>query len=255
MSEKPSGTQENGLLSKVTENRKRGKSLSNPVPLDSDQTAHLEAKRGEHHSVPHASCILLDFADRFTTTIERSHSQTQIPTQVRASRKLTEAEEYARSVQLREESATTEAVHRRSRAGSGISQEAAESRRTSITDAQQLRRESPGTLTPVGASTHHYSKLLTGSGPDTRRGSQFRASQYRTSPSPDTGSYTHQSHIHALNFSSYPPELPAFLDGTHHTDELATHFEVGWPVLEKWLVALGNGQGNGDFGRVAIMYR
>ena len=32
-------------------------------------------------------------------------------------------------------------------------------------------------------------------------------------------------------------------------------FEVGWPILEKWLVTLGEGQGNGDFGRVAIMYR
>ena len=163
-------------------------------------------------------------------------------TQARASRRLTEAEEYARSVKMREESAAEMGL-RRPRAGSG-----------SITDLPQIRRQSSGTLSPVSAGTH-YSKLLTSSVSDSRRGSQFRPNQYRTSPSPDTGSYTHRSHLHALNFSSYPPELPTYLDGTHHTDELATHFEVGWPILEKWLVTLGDGQGNGDFGRVAIMYR
>jgi nitrogen permease regulator 2 len=147
--------------------------------------------------------------------------------------------------------------HRRPRPVSGINPDLLESRRISMGEVPQLRRQASGTLTPVATSApHHLSKILSGNGPDTRRGgSQFRPTQYRTSPSPDTGSYTHQSHINAVSLASYPPELPGYLDGTHHTDELATRFEVGWPVLEKWLVALGEGQGNGDFGRVAIMYR
>lgn len=51
-----------------------------------------------------------------------------------------------------------------------------------------------------------------------------------------------------------PPGLLALLDGEHHTDELATTFEVGWPVLEQWLVAVGGGK-DGDFGRVSMIYR
>jgi len=53
----------------------------------------------------------------------------------------------------------------------------------------------------------------------------------------------------------YPPELIPLLDGEHHADELCTRFEVGWPMLEKWLVAIGEGKGNGDFGKVLIIYR
>ena len=192
---------------------------------------------------------------------ERSHSQsqTQMPTHSRPLlRRLTEAEEYARSVQLREELSSavgSEVGHRRPRPVSGINPDVLESRRISMGDMPQLRRQASGTLTPVATSTsHQFSKMVPGSGPDTRRASQFRPAQFRTPPSPDNGSYTHQSHMNA-NFTSYPPELPGFLDGTHHTDELATRFEVGWPILEKWLVTLGEGQGNGDFGRVAIMYR
>ncbi|KIM62127.1 hypothetical protein SCLCIDRAFT_120438 [Scleroderma citrinum Foug A] len=52
-----------------------------------------------------------------------------------------------------------------------------------------------------------------------------------------------------------PPELMPLLDGEHHTDELATRFEAGWPLLQQWLVAIGGGKGNGDFGRVVIIYR
>lgn len=44
-----------------------------------------------------------------------------------------------------------------------------------------------------------------------------------------------------------PPELMPLLDGEHHTDELATRFEAGWPLLQQWLVAIGGGKGNGDF--------
>lgn len=52
-----------------------------------------------------------------------------------------------------------------------------------------------------------------------------------------------------------PSELPDLLDGEHHTDELATKFEVGWPMLQKWLVAIGEGSEDGDFGRVVMVYR
>ena len=53
----------------------------------------------------------------------------------------------------------------------------------------------------------------------------------------------------------YPPEIVSLLDGEHHTDELASRFEAGWSLLEKWLVAVGEGKGDGDFGRVCIIYR
>jgi hypothetical protein len=54
---------------------------------------------------------------------------------------------------------------------------------------------------------------------------------------------------------SYPAEFLSLLDGEHHTDELATRFEAGWPLLEQWLVSAGGGKGDGDFGRVSIIYR
>lgn len=53
----------------------------------------------------------------------------------------------------------------------------------------------------------------------------------------------------------FPSELLPLLDGEHHTDELATRFQVGWPLLEQWLIAIGGGKGEGDFGRVLIIYR
>lgn len=56
-----------------------------------------------------------------------------------------------------------------------------------------------------------------------------------------------------------PPELLPLLDGDHHTDELCTRFEVGWPQLQQWLVTIGGGKGDGDgggdLGRVSIIYR
>ncbi|KAH7929743.1 NPR2-domain-containing protein [Leucogyrophana mollusca] len=52
-----------------------------------------------------------------------------------------------------------------------------------------------------------------------------------------------------------PPELLPLLDGEHHTDELSTRLEAGWPLLQQWLAAIGGGKGDGDFGRVLIMYR
>ncbi|PFH54185.1 hypothetical protein AMATHDRAFT_135417 [Amanita thiersii Skay4041] len=53
----------------------------------------------------------------------------------------------------------------------------------------------------------------------------------------------------------YPQELIPLLDGDHHTDDLAVRFEAGWPLLEQWLIAIGGGTRNGDYGRVAIIYR
>jgi len=45
------------------------------------------------------------------------------------------------------------------------------------------------------------------------------------------------------------------LDGEHHADELCRQFEVGWPTLGRWLAAVGGGSGDGDFGKVLIIYR
>ncbi|KAF8643915.1 hypothetical protein AX16_008931 [Volvariella volvacea WC 439] len=53
----------------------------------------------------------------------------------------------------------------------------------------------------------------------------------------------------------YPSELLTLLDGEHHTDELSVRFGVGWPTLEEWLVAVGAGKDNGDYGRVSIICR
>ena len=54
---------------------------------------------------------------------------------------------------------------------------------------------------------------------------------------------------------AYPAALVPLLDGEHHADELCYQFEVGWPTLERWLVAVGGGSGDGDFGKVLIIYR
>jgi hypothetical protein len=54
---------------------------------------------------------------------------------------------------------------------------------------------------------------------------------------------------------AYPPSLVPLLDGEHHTDELCCRFGVGWPTLERWLVAVGEGSGDGDYGKVLIIYR
>ncbi|TFK42397.1 nitrogen permease regulator 2-domain-containing protein [Crucibulum laeve] len=53
----------------------------------------------------------------------------------------------------------------------------------------------------------------------------------------------------------FPAALVPLLDGDHHTDDIAVRFEAGWPLLEKWLTAIGEGDGNGDYGRVVIIYR
>lgn len=62
------------------------------------------------------------------------------------------------------------------------------------------------------------------------------------------------SHL-AHTASPFPPALLDLLDGEHHTDELCTRFNVGWPLLEQWLIMAGQGQGNGDYGSVCIILR
>jgi len=64
-----------------------------------------------------------------------------------------------------------------------------------------------------------------------------------------------QVHAQVPAGPSFPRELLPLLDGEHHTDELCTRFEVGWPVLRQWLVLAGGGKDDGDFGRVEIIYR
>ena len=54
---------------------------------------------------------------------------------------------------------------------------------------------------------------------------------------------------------SVPPGLQGLLDGEHHTDELSVKFEAGWPLLDQWLLAIGRGPGDGDYGRVVIVYK
>lgn len=58
-----------------------------------------------------------------------------------------------------------------------------------------------------------------------------------------------------LSVPAPPPELASLLDGEHHTDELSTRFEAGWPLLQQWLAVIGGGRGDGDLGRVSIIYR
>jgi len=180
---------------------------------------------------------------------------TTISSILRPARKLTEAEEYARSVQLggRSDTSTTtppEPIHRPpARRGSGIAHEIAESRRLSslgpTPDSPKLKRQPSGTLTPTTATANLSSKRRTPDGGNTN-------SYTSNLTTPQNSNVT----IHApLNPAAYPVELPGLLDGTHHTDELCTRFGTGWPVLEKWLCALGDGEGSGDYGRVVVVYR
>jgi hypothetical protein len=55
--------------------------------------------------------------------------------------------------------------------------------------------------------------------------------------------------------TAIPPGLIPLLDGDRHTDELSVKFEAGWPLLEQWLIGIGGGEGDGDYGRVVIIYK
>jgi len=141
-------------------------------------------------------------------------------------------EEYARAVREPIPEAPPIMPRPPVRRGSGIAHEIAESRRLSSlgSDIPKLKRQSSGILTPVMGN-----------------------SKRRT---PDTPYNSHSDPNANVNVSSaYPVELPALLDGTHHTDELGTRFGTGWPTIEKWLSAIGGGDQPGDYGRVVVVYR
>ncbi|KAH8106847.1 NPR2-domain-containing protein [Cristinia sonorae] len=53
----------------------------------------------------------------------------------------------------------------------------------------------------------------------------------------------------------FPPGLLSLLDGEHNTDELCAKFNVGWPLLEQWLIIAGAAGEAWDYGNVAIIYR
>ncbi|KAI0672997.1 nitrogen permease regulator 2-domain-containing protein [Trametes maxima] len=64
------------------------------------------------------------------------------------------------------------------------------------------------------------------------------------------------SHGMLQGAAPFPPELLPLLDGEHHTDEICTRFEVGWPVLRQWMFAAGGGkEGDEEFGQISIIYR
>ncbi|KNZ78400.1 Nitrogen permease regulator 2 like protein [Termitomyces sp. J132] len=67
--------------------------------------------------------------------------------------------------------------------------------------------------------------------------------------------YPNTSQLGVSGMRPYPSDFLTLLDGEHHTDELAVRFEAGWPLLEQWLVHAGGGAGDGDFGKVCIIYR
>lgn len=70
-----------------------------------------------------------------------------------------------------------------------------------------------------------------------------------------TRSPTVQLHTAQGTQPPYPHNLIAALDGEHHTDELGVMFGAPWSLLERWLIAAGQGEGNGDYGRVVILYK
>ncbi|KAI0362371.1 NPR2-domain-containing protein [Trametes cingulata] len=66
------------------------------------------------------------------------------------------------------------------------------------------------------------------------------------------------SHGMLQGAAPFPPDLLPLLDGEHHTDEICTRFEVGWPVLRQWLFAAGGaeeGEEDEEYGKISIIYR
>lgn len=73
---------------------------------------------------------------------------------------------------------------------------------------------------------------------------------------PRTSLSREPSHGMLQGAAPFPAELLPWLDGEHHTDEICTHYEVGWPVLRQWLFAAGGGEeGSDEYGRISIIYR
>lgn len=74
-------------------------------------------------------------------------------------------------------------------------------------------------------------------------------------PRPTRSPLTVQPHTAQGTHPPYPQNLIAALDGEHHTDELGVMFGAPWSLLERWLIAAGQGEGNGDHGRIAVLYK
>lgn len=118
-------------------------------------------------------------------------------------------------------------------------------------------QESPTNLLGPGSSELRRRSLISPVPPNSPNitkaalpGRLLRTPSAPTLQTPSSNSNQNQSTSHPI-----PPTLINLLDGEHHTDEICVLFEVGWPTLEQWLVSIGGGQGNGDFGKVAIIYR
>ncbi|TFY66142.1 hypothetical protein EVG20_g4949, partial [Dentipellis fragilis] len=129
-----------------------------------------------------------------------------------------------------------------------------------IYEAVQSLAGSSATIGPSKGrdrSPERRSSLFSSAGPFATLPSRPRPNRSPSSPAVPTH-ITLQEGVAPMSLSasvSYPEELAELLDGEHHTDELCTRFEVGWPVLETWLAALGGGKGNGDYGKVLMIYR
>lgn len=118
----------------------------------------------------------------------------------------------------------------------------------------------PRHLAATPASLFEIAQALAAPGAETRLQHAVRPRLSRSPSSPiiktqKNGGTAAPAPILASQSLAYPPALVPLLDGEHHADELCCHFEVGWPTLERWLVAVGRGSGDGDFGNVLIIYR
>lgn len=76
-----------------------------------------------------------------------------------------------------------------------------------------------------------------------------------TSMSQGSASQSGQGRLAASSGLQYPSELIQLLDGEHHSDELCTKFEVGWPLLERWLELIGGGEIGSEEATVVVIFR
>lgn len=76
-----------------------------------------------------------------------------------------------------------------------------------------------------------------------------------TSMSQGSASQSGQGRLAASSGLQYPSELIQLLDGEHHSDELCTRFEVGWPLLERWLQLIGGGEIGSEEAKVVVIFR
>ena len=125
-------------------------------------------------------------------------------------------------------------------------------------DGRPRRRSSvvaPGGAAPVVSMTGSMANDFGGADGGLATPTRPRLSR---SPSSSTSALAGSGSNFALGATSSmstPTGLKDLLDGTRHTDELGVLFGMGWPALEKHLIAIGEGKGEGDFGSVEIIYR